>query len=248
MIREKDKEYLDKYLDKDKLKEGLIDLEKGIPVQYIVGNVDFYGNIIQVNSSVLIPRFETELLVEKTSNYIKKLFKKRVRILDIGTGSGCIAISLKKLVDSDILGVDISKEALEVAKKNALGNEVEIDFRESDIYSQIDTKEKFEVIISNPPYIREDEEIEEIVRNNEPHLALYAKERGLYFYKKILEGSKDYLDREKNFLIALEIGKDQGEDIKKIALEYFNDIHITVENDYNERDRFVLIWKEEEDI
>ena len=117
---EKQMAYLRKYLEKDKLEEGIALLKKGIPVQYIVGNVDFYGNIIRVDKNVLIPRFETELLVDKTIKRINKYFNnKLIRILELGTGSGCIAISLKKEINSIIDAIDISKEALSVAIDNA---------------------------------------------------------------------------------------------------------------------------------
>ena len=111
-MREKDLEYIKKYLPSDQVEEGISLLEKGVSPQYIVGNVDFYGNIIEVNSNVLIPRFETELLVEKTIMYIQRLFSKdkisNLKILDVGTGSGCIAITLKKELNSKVIGVDIS--------------------------------------------------------------------------------------------------------------------------------------------
>ena len=121
-----DIEYLKKYLNPDKLEEGIKKLEKGIPVQYIVGNVDFYGSIIEVNESVLIPRFETEELVDRVIKKLKN--KKNLDIVDLGTGSGCIAISLAKNLNSNVDAVDISKEALEVAKKNAIDNNVNINF------------------------------------------------------------------------------------------------------------------------
>ena len=237
-MREKDLDYLKKYLSHDKLDEGIELLRQGISSQYIVGSVDFYGNIIEVDSNVLIPRFETELLVEKSIQYIKELFgNKKVNILDIGTGSGCIAITLKKELDCNVIGVDISSRALSVAKRNAISNMVNVDFRESDVFSNV--SEDFDVIISNPPYIREDEDIEDIVKNNEPHLALYAKDQGLYFYKKILSEASLHL-RDK-FLIAFEIGQDQGEAIKNLVYQYFENVVITVEKDYSLKDRFVFI-------
>ena len=104
--------YLEKYLPKNKLKEGIERLQNGEPVQYIVGNVNFYGNEIKVNKNVLIPRFETEELVEYTISYIKKMFKEKINIIDLGTGSGCIAITLKKKINSNVIAIDISKEAL----------------------------------------------------------------------------------------------------------------------------------------
>ena len=186
-MNEKNLEYIKKYLPENKLKEGIKQLERGIPPQYIVGNVNFYGNIINVDKRVLIPRFETELLVEKAIKYINKKYNNptKINILDIGTGSGCIAITLKKELNSNVSGIDISPDALEVAKKNANQNNVQINFYQSDIFSNV--KDTFDVIISNPPYIKETEEIMDIVKNNEPHLALYAKNNGLYFYEEILK-------------------------------------------------------------
>lgn len=237
-MRDSDIDYLKKYLSNDKLDEGIELLEKGVSPQYIVGNVCFYGNIINVNSNVLIPRFETELLVEKTIKYSKEMFgNNNINILDIGTGSGCISITLKKELDCNVIGVDISNEALEVAKGNAISNNVEIDFINSDVFSNVNSK--FDVIISNPPYIRYDEEIEDIVKNNEPHLALYASDNGLYFYDKILRECEECLNDK--FLIAFEIGYKQGEDIKSLAYKYLDNINVSIEKDYSSKDRFVFI-------
>lgn len=237
-MRDSDIEYLKKYLSSDKLDSGIELLKKGISPQYIVGNVNFYGNIINVNKNVLIPRFETELLVDKTIKYSKKLFgNNKIDILDIGTGSGCISITLKKELDCNVVGVDISNEALEIARENAVSNNVEIEFINSDVFSNVN--KRFDAIISNPPYIRYDEEIEEIVKNNEPHLALYASNNGLYFYDKILRESSNYLND--NFLIAFEIGYEQGEDIKALAYKYLDNINVSIEKDYSNKDRFLFI-------
>ena len=205
--------YLEKYLPENKLKEGIERLQNGEPVQYIVGNVNFYGNEIKVNKNVLIPRFETEELVEYTISYIKKMFKEKINIIDLGTGSGCIAITLKKKINSNVSAIDISKEALEVAKENAKKNKVEIDFIQNDMLDNISNK--FDVIISNPPYISKNEEIQDIVRKNEPSLALYADNEGLYYYEKIIKQAKKNL--KEKFIIAFEIGYMQGDKIKKIA-------------------------------
>lgn len=241
-MRHQDIEYLKKYLEKDKLEEGLKLLEKGFPPQYIIGNVDFYGNLIEVNKNVLIPRFETELLVEHTINYIKKLYSNKnisnLKILDIGTGSGCIAITLKKELNSILTATDISSDALTLANQNAINNKVEIEFINSNIFSNI--KDTYDIIISNPPYIREDEQIEDIVKNNEPHLALYAKDNGLYFYKNILKESSNHL--KKKFLIAFEIGGEQGEQIKELAHKYLDNIEVEIKKDYSNKDRFVFIY------
>lgn len=235
-------EYLKKYLhEEDNLEEAIKRLEAGEPVQYIVGDVDFYGNIIKVNKNVLIPRRETEELVEKTVNYIKKYLNPNIDILDIGTGSGCIPITLKKLLpNSNLTGVDISKEALEVATSNASDNNVQVTFIESDVFSNITSK--YDCIISNPPYIRYDEEIMDIVKNNEPHLALFAEDEGLYFYKKIISESSKYL--KEKFIIAFEIGEEQGEAIKQIATSQFPNAKVFLEQDMQHLDRFIFIINE----
>lgn len=237
----KDIEYLDKYLPKEKINDGIEKLKLGIPVQYIVGNVDFFGNIIKVDNRVLIPRFETELLVDKTIKYIKKYFSdtSSINILDIGTGSGCIAITLKKELDCIVSAIDVSSDALEVARDNAVSNKVDINFIESNVFSNIN--DKFDVIISNPPYIDENEKIEDIVKNNEPSLALYADNNGLYFYDKILKEAKNYV--KDRFLICFEIGFMQGEEVKNLAYKYLDNIEVLVEKDYSDKDRFVFIFK-----
>lgn len=230
-------EYLKKYLKDKTLDEGIELLNKGIPVQYIVGNVDFYGYNFKVNENVLIPRFETEELVEKTIKYINKYLDKKVDILDLGTGSGCIAITLKKELDCNVDAVDISPKALEIAKLNAKNNNVDITFYEGDMLNPIN--KIYDVIISNPPYIAYNEEIMEIVKNNEPHTALYAEDNGLKYYKNIISNANKYL-KEKS-IIAFEIGEKQGKLILEYAKNYFKDSIITVEKDMQNRDRFVFI-------
>lgn len=236
----KEVEYIKKYLDKSLHKEALEKLKKGIPVQYIVGNVNFYGYTFKVNENVLIPRFETELLIEKTINYIKKYLNENIKIVDIGTGSGAIAITLKKELEKSLVtATDISSKALEVAIENARDNNVDINFIEGDLLSPL--KEKYDVIISNPPYIAYDEEIEEIVKNNEPHLALYASDEGMYNYKQIIKNAKKYLNDK--FIIAFEIGYMQGGKLKEYAKKYFSEEKIKIEKDYSEKDRFMFIIK-----
>ncbi len=233
-----DAEYLEKYLNKEKLKEGLEKLKQGLPVQYIVGNVDFYGSILKVNENVLIPRFETETLVEKTIEYSKKYLNEPYKIIDLGTGSGAIAITLKKHLNSSVDAIDISKEALQIAKENAKNNAVEINFFQSDMLENV--KNKYDIIISNPPYIAYDEEVEEIVKNNEPSIALYAKNNGLEFYEKILKKANNHLN--KPGLIAFEIGVNQGESIKEIGQHYFKKANIKIEKDLTGKDRYVFIF------
>ena len=232
----RDLEYLKKYY-KGNIEDALKRLKNGEPVQYIVGEVDFCGNILKVNKNVLIPRFETEELVDQTIKYINKFFDKKVDILDIGTGSGAIAISLKKKVNSNVTATDISKEALDVAKENAILNKVDIDFINTNIYENIDNK--FDVVISNPPYIAYDEEIMDIVKNNEPHTALYADNNGLYFYEQILKNIKTIL--KDKYLISFEIGEKQFNDIKKYKDLYLPESNITCKKDMQGRDRMVFI-------
>ncbi|MBQ1495753.1 MAG: peptide chain release factor N(5)-glutamine methyltransferase [Bacilli bacterium] len=231
-----DIEYLKKYY-KGNLNDAIKRLENNEPVQYIVGEVDFYGNIIKVNKNVLIPRFETEELVDYTIKFIKDKFNKKINILDIGTGSGAIAISLKKEIDSNVYATDISKDALIVAKENAINNNVNINFINTNIYEGIN--QKFDVIISNPPYISYDEEIMDIVKNNEPNIALYADNNGLYFYEEILKNIKSIINDK--YLIAFEIGMTQFEDIKKYKELYLKDSIITLKKDMQGRNRMVFI-------
>lgn len=232
-----DTEYLKKYLDESKFEEGLEKLKNNIPIQYIIGNVNFYGYPFNVNEDVLIPRFETEELVEKTIFRIKQKFDQKINILDIGTGSGCIAVTLKKELDCNMDAIDISNKALVVAKVNSKLNNVDINFIENNMLDNIDSK--YDVIISNPPYISYDEEIMDIVKNNEPHTALYADNKGLYFYDKILSNCKKNLNDK--FLIAFEIGYKQGKDIIELANKYLDNIDITLEQDLQGKDRFIFI-------
>lgn len=238
-----EEEYIRKYLHpEENLEEALKRLESGEPIQYIVGDTNFYGNIIKVNKDVLIPRPETEELVEHTYNLINEIFEgKNIDILDIGTGSGCIPIALKKLLPkASLTGIDISKKALKIAKENSKSNKVLTKFFESNVFSNV--KEKYDVIISNPPYIRKDEDIMDIVKNNEPNIALYAEDNGLYFYKKILSEANKYI--KEKFIIALEIGEEQGKDVCNIADKYFPDSKIILKQDLRHFDRFVFIIKE----
>lgn len=237
--------YLKKYiqennLDNEYYEKCYHELLTGRPIQYIIGNVDFYGNIINVNEHVLIPRFETELLCEKAINKVKKMFpNKTIDIVDLGTGSGCIAITLKKNLNAQVDAVDISKEALEVAKLNAHNNNVNINFINEDMVNL--SNKKYDLIISNPPYISYDEKIMDIVKNNEPHLALYAKNNGLYYYEEIIK--KIPIITKDKYLVAFEIGASQSTAIVDIVNKYLTDINITVEKDYQGLDRFIFIEK-----
>ena len=227
-------EYLKKYYDGN-VEDAIKRLNKGEPVQYIVGNVDFYGNIIKVDSRVLIPRRETEELVEKTLKYLSNT---NLNIVDLGTGSGCIAITLKKKLPNILMdAVDISMDALNVAKENAKLNNVDINFYQGDMLKPLN--KKYDVIISNPPYISYDEKIMDIVKNNEPHIALFAENKGLYFYESIIKDSVKYL--KNNGIIAFEIGYNQGKKVFDIAKKYYPNAEVLIEKDMQKEDRFVFI-------
>ena len=232
-----DLEYIKKYY-KGNIEEAIKQLNKGIPVQYIVGNVDFYGYEFKVNKNVLIPRFETEELVNRTIKYIKQYIP-NPKIVDLGTGSGCIAITLSKELNVSVDAVDISESALEVAKQNNEMNKSKVTFYQGNMLEPLN--KKYNVIISNPPYISRNEEIQDLVKNNEPELALYADNDGLYYYEEILKNASNYL--EEKFIIAFEIGYLQGEKIKDLALKYLNNVNISIEKDLSEKDRFVFINK-----
>ncbi len=230
--------YLNKYLSNDKLSEGLKRLKNGEPVQYIVGNVDFYGYKINVNKNVLIPRFETEELVESTIKYVQKNFKLPIDILEVGTGSGCISIALKKeLKNVNITATDISKNTLEVAKENAKENNAQIEFICTNIYDGIN--KKFDCVISNPPYISKEEQIMDIVYNNEPHNALFADNNGLFFYEEILKNISKVL--KEKFIICFEIGMNQADAVKYLVNKYLENVNIIVKKDIQQRDRMIFI-------
>lgn len=231
-----------KKLDTSKLnlvKEKVLErIRTGNPVQYIIGFADFMGEKFIVNKNVLIPRDETEILVTKAIEIALKTNSKK--ILDIGTGSGCIACSIAKAIDGLILGIDVSKEALDVANKNAerLILNKRVSFKESDLFSNLEG-EKFDIIVSNPPYIPPQEKAniqKEVLK--EPDLALYTKDnKGLEFYKKITQNAPKYLN--KNGYILFEIGINQSEDVKNLLLKNgFKNIQI--EKDLANIDRVVI--------
>ena len=194
------------------LQTALLKLKNQIPIQYIVGETAFYGLMFKVDKNVLIPRQETEELVEwiiqnhKNSNSLK--------ILDVGTGSGCIAISLaKNLPNAKVSAIDISVEALNVAKNNAAMNLVKIDFILADILKTEKLENDFDIIVSNPPYVRELEksQMQQNVLSNEPHIALFVKdENPLLFYDKIAELTKNHLTE--NGVLYFEINQYLGEE------------------------------------
>ncbi|WP_281665611.1 peptide chain release factor N(5)-glutamine methyltransferase [Gemella morbillorum] len=210
------------------------------PLSHLVGFEYFYDRKFKVTSDVLSPRMETEELVYKVIDYIRKNNLTNIKILDLCTGSGIIGITLKKELeefDVKILASDISSRALTVAKENASSLEADISFVESDLFSNI--HDKFDIIVSNPPYIAHDDKktIKENVLNYDPHLALFAGEEGMYFYRNIIEKSRPYLN-EKGIMF-FEIGYDQKEKI--ITLGENNKFETVVYKDINGRDRIAVL-------
>ena len=221
---------------------------KGIPIQKIFKRAYFYGNAFFVNNNVLCPRPETELLVEEVLKNIKfakndkkitintQKTNKKLKILDLCTGSGCIAISIKKNFNEDIFASDISKKALYIARKNAKNLDAKIRFFESDLFEKIN--QKFNIIVSNPPYIKSSDiqNLDTEVKNYDPILALDGGEDGLVFYKKIASQAKTYLN--KNGTIILEVGYNQASDVKFLFEQ--NGFDCEIKKDYNNIERIVV--------
>ena len=248
----------DFYIDQESLNLMQVatkQLEQEIPIQYIIGKTEFFGLPFNINKEVLIPRPETEELVEQVIKEVSLIKtyntasneatnEKQITILDIGTGSGCIAISLKKqLPGSKISAIDVSDKALRVAKKNAALNKVNINFIHLDILKTNNLDKLYDVIVSNPPYVRELEkkEMKNNVLNNEPHLALFVDNKNpLLFYNKIAELANKFLT--KNGQLHLEINQYLGkETIKLLAEKGFKNIQL--KKDIFGNDRIITAFK-----
>jgi len=240
---------LDKNLsenDLNKLSEAISELKTGKPFQQILGETEFYGMKFFVNEHVLIPRPETEELLELAIGKIQEKRKKNqgLKILDIGTGSGIIPILLKKyFLESEVNSIDISKDALEIAKRNADFHKVEINFINKDYLNEVfdsaqTDNQVFDIIISNPPYIGIDEnpEIEDSVKGFEPNLALFSPTSdALIFYKKIAEDSKNHLAA--NGLLFLEINQKLGKETLELFQNHFSESYLL--KDISGNDRFI---------
>ena len=225
----------------DKLNEYFEKIERaanGEPIQYITNSQEFFGMNFYVDENVLIPQPDTEILVEEIIKIIRKENKK-LKVLDLCTGSGVVAISIAKEENIEVTASDISKKALEVAKKNATMNNVNIDLVESDLYKNI--KDEFDIIVSNPPYIATDviDTLSSEVKC-EPKIALDGGKDGLDFYRKIAEESKNHLKTEG--YLAFEIGYDQKESVMKI-LEENDYINIYCIKDLSQNDRVIIANK-----
>ena len=207
------------------------------PAQYIIGQADFYGMQLTVDERVLIPRPETEELVELV---LAENPETNLSVLDIGTGSGAIAIALaKNRLDWSLTAADISQDALDLASENANDRKLNIFFKKSDCFAEI--SEKYDIIVSNPPYIsREDEsEVGFNVLHSEPHLALFADEDGLAIYRRIAEDAKDYL--KDGGKIYLEIGYKQGQSVPELFRKYLPEKRVRTLNDQVSHDRMVVV-------
>lgn len=208
-----------------------------MPIQYILNKAYFCGLPLYVNENVLIPRFDTEVLVEEVLKISKK--DKSKRILDICTGSGAIAIALKQLGGFErVDALDISDKALEVAKRNANELDSDINFLKSDMFSSLTCENKYDIIVSNPPYIQSDvvDTLESEVKDFEPRLALDGDADGMKFYKIIAKNYKDYL--ADNGVLALEIGYDEADDIRAL----FEGKNVVIKKDLANLDRVAIIY------
>ena len=211
---------------------------KHYPLQYIIGNTNFYGLNLKLNKHVLIPRFETEELVEKTINLIKKYKFKNLNILELGTGSGCISIALAKEVEPKCIdALDISSKALKVAKENAEDNNVNINFIKKNMTKFIPNK-KYDLIISNPPYLNKFDDVDVGIKY-EPKKALFASDNGNYFYKEILKKYKPYL--KDKFIIAFETGINTKDELENYAKKLYPESTIIFEKDLSNKERFMFI-------
>lgn len=243
------KEYLfiheDEEISSDKVEEFIFKLgrlNKNEPIQYIINSQEFMGFDFYVDENVLIPQPDTEILVEEVITLANKLKKSKIKILDMCTGSGAIAVSLSKLIEnSEVVASDISDAALKIAIKNAKDNDTEIEFIKSDLFEEFPKDMKFDIIATNPPYIKSNviSTLSEEVKK-EPIIALDGGDDGLVFYKKISQKAKEYL--KKDGYLIFEIGYDQKLEVEKILKdnEYKN---IYSKKDYGENDRIVVAQK-----
>ena len=226
----------------DKHESGVKRLIEGEPLNYVLGYSYFYGYRLKVDEAVLIPRFETEELVGRVLSGYDEYFKdQKIDLADVGTGSGAIAIALKKEEDNlNVYASDISKEALEVAILNAQNNQADIRFFEGSMLKPlIENNIKLDILVSNPPYIRNDEVVEHSVRDYEPNVALFGGDDGLKFYRMIFEDAHKVL--KERSMMFFEMGYDQKENLTALAREFFPSADINVYKDINNKDRMLVI-------
>jgi len=221
---------------------GLDRLNNEEPLAYVLGFQWFYDSKIMVNENVLIPRPETEELVNNVLMDIDDYFTNDIEIVDVATGSGAIAISLAKDLGLSVDASDISEEALLVASKNAELNGVKVNFYQGDMLDPIlDLNKKYDVLLCNPPYIKEIEDVQTSVLDFEPHIALFGGNDGLYFYRKVFE--KAHLVLKDRSLMAFEIGFDIGDALLELGKSYFPEAKIELKQDINGLDRMLFIYR-----
>lgn len=226
----------------DNLEEVIAKIDEGYPIAYLIGDVSFYGYPFKVNENVLIPRFETETLIEKTIKLIKSLDLENSNLIDLGTGSGVIAITLKKEIPSlNITAIDKSKEALKVAIENSKLNNVNIDFQNQDIFNY-KLPENISIVISNPPYIEEDSNYNQNVLYEPKESIFVSNTNPLIYYEQILKMAKEQIT--KKHLIAFEIDEDHKEDMHKLCKKYFPSDNIVIEKDLAGKNRYAFIYSE----
>lgn len=236
-------EEVDEDLEKAFL-SGMEQYYQGTPIQYIKGYETFFGRDFKVNEDVLIPRYETEELVENILYRIDDYFQdyQNITLCDVGTGSGAIGITLSlEEPRLKVIATDISQEALVVAKENAQLLNASVEFRQGDLLQPLlETHEKVDIFVSNPPYIPNDQEIEAMVKDNEPHVALFGGNDGLYFYRKIFQEVKPLLNERA--LLAFEMGFDQRELMEQAIHDFFGDYPFEIIKDMNGKDRMLFIY------
>lgn len=229
---------------KDQFLAGMEEYYNGRPIQYIKGVETFFGRDFKVNEDVLIPRYETEELVENILYRIDDYFAdyQTITLCDVGTGSGAIATSLAlEEPRLKVYATDISINAVNVAKENAKNLNADVEFMVGDMLEPlIDRNIKVDIFVSNPPYIPQEQEIEAIVKDNEPHVALFGGADGLYFYRKIFQGVRSLLNDRA--LLAFEMGFDQRELMEEALQKYFPDDCYEIIKDINGKDRMLFIY------
>ncbi|MCK1994550.1 peptide chain release factor N(5)-glutamine methyltransferase [Peribacillus muralis] len=217
---------------------------EGTPIQYIIGSEEFYGRTFYVNEEVLIPRPETEELIYYTLRKLPAIFKKdqKLRLADIGTGSGAIAITMKlEATNLLVSATDIAEPSLEVARRNAKALGAEVQFRQGDLLLPfIEQNENVDILLSNPPYIPIDDQksMSVVVTGHEPHRALFAGNDGLDFYRRFMEQLPQVMNVPG--LIGFEVGTGQGRAVADMLLRTFPAAKVSVENDINGKDRMVF--------
>lgn len=223
---------------------GMEEYYNGRPIQYIKGIETFFGRDFKVNEDVLIPRYETEELVENILYRIDDYFTdySTITLCDVGTGSGAIATSLAlEEPRLKVYATDISQKAIDVAKENAKNLNADIEFMIGDMLEPLINRNiKVDIFVSNPPYIPQEQEIEAVVKDNEPHVALFGGNDGLYFYRKIFQGVRSLLNDRA--LLAFEMGFDQRELMEEALQKYFPDDSYEIIKDINGKDRMLFIY------